>query len=129
VFGEYVIERGSYAMNLFGAIKKKFGVRAGSTITLNGRPEEAVLDLTAVYEVETSVEPLLADNAANADLRSAQEVPVQVLINIDGNTEELNIGFDIAVPKRATRQSTPKSRTSSTRSGRTKTNSTSRRSA
>jgi hypothetical protein len=99
VFGEYVIERGSYAMNLFGAIKKKFGVRSGSTITLNGRPEEAVLDLTAVYEVETSVEPLLGDNAANTDLRSAQEVPVQVLINIDGNTEELNIGFDIAVPE------------------------------
>ena len=99
VFGEYVIERGSYAMNLFGAIKKKFGVRSGSTITLNGRPEEAVLDLTAVYEVETSLEPLLGDQTSNEVMRAAQEVPVQVLINIDGNTEELNIGFDIAVPE------------------------------
>jgi hypothetical protein len=99
VFGVYTIEEGSYAMNLFGAIKKKFGVREGGTITLNGRPEEAVLDLTAVYEVETSLEPLLSDGASNEALKNAQEVPVEVLINIAGNTEELNIGFDIAVPQ------------------------------
>ncbi|MBD0254682.1 MAG: translocation/assembly module TamB domain-containing protein [Cytophagales bacterium] len=99
VFGVYTIQEGSYAMNLFGAIKKKFGVREGGTITLNGRPEEAVLNLTAVYEVETSLEPLLSDGASNEALKNAQEVPVEVLINIAGNTEELNIGFDIAVPQ------------------------------
>jgi hypothetical protein len=38
-------------------------VREGGTITLNGPPEDAVLDLTAVYEVETSVAELLDDNA------------------------------------------------------------------
>lgn|GEM_PF-2465672 len=99
VFGVYTIEEGSYAMNLFGAIRKKFGVREGGTITLNGRPEEALLDLTAVYEVETSLEPLLGDQTSNEVMRAAQEALVEVLINIQGNTEELNIGFDIAVPQ------------------------------
>ncbi len=99
VFGVYTIDEGSYAMNLFGAIKKQFGVREGGTITLNGRPEEAVLDLTAVYEVETSLQPLLGDDMNNEVLRAAQEALVQVLINIEGNTEQLNIGFDIEVPQ------------------------------
>ncbi len=100
IFGVYTIEEGSYAMNLFGAVKKQFSVREGGTITLNGPPEEALLDLTAVYEVETALDALLGDDQSNEALRAAQQkVPVQVLINIKGNTELLDIGFDLNVPQ------------------------------
>jgi hypothetical protein len=103
VFGVYTIEEGAYFMNLFGAIKKQFSVREGGTITLNGPPEDALLDLTAVYEVETSVADLLEDSAPNDELRAAQQrVPVDVLINIKGNTEKLHIGFDIEVEQEGT---------------------------
>jgi hypothetical protein len=103
VFGVYTIEEGAYYMNLFNAIKKQFKVREGGTITLNGPPEDAQLDLTAVYELETSVAELLDDNSDNSELRAAQQrVPVGVLINIKGNTEQLNIGFDIEVEQEGT---------------------------
>lgn len=88
VNGVYEITEGSYLLSLLGAIKKEFAIRKGSTITLNGPPDEAQLDITAVYETETSLEEFGANTQAI----------VQVLTKIKGDLEELDISFEIDVP-------------------------------
>lgn len=88
VFGDYVIEDGSYLLDLLGTVQKKFDIRKGSTITLNGPPDQAQLNITAVYEVETTLEGLGIEDRGI----------VQVLIEITGGLEGLDINFDLDVP-------------------------------
>ncbi|QHT67110.1 hypothetical protein GXP67_10835 [Rhodocytophaga rosea] len=89
--GVYTINDGSYLLDLMGAVKKKFDIRKGSTITLNGPPTDAELDITAVYEVETS----LADIGVETE---SKRVPVWAVTKISGNLEGLEVKFDIEIP-------------------------------
>jgi hypothetical protein len=85
VFGEYIIDEGSYLLDLLGTVQKRFKVQKGSTITLNGPPDQAQLDITAVYEVETSL----------AELGSEETAIVEVLTKISGGLEGLEVKFDL----------------------------------
>ncbi len=89
IFGEYVIKEGSYLLNLLGAVTKKFDIEEGSTITMNGPVDQVRLDITAVYEVETSL----------AELNEEGMALVHVLTNIEGGLEGLEVSFDIRVPE------------------------------
>ncbi len=95
VYGVYTIENGGYFMDLFGAVKKEFDVQKGSTVTLDGPPADARLDVTAVYEVETKLNTLMGDETPPT--LANVEVPVEALVKIKGNTEALDLGFDIEV--------------------------------
>ncbi len=92
VFGEYVMSEGSYLLDLLGTVKKKFDIEKGSTITLNGPPDQADLKITAIYEVETSLTELGVD----------EESIVQVLTKIEGGLKGLDVNFDIRVPENNT---------------------------
>jgi hypothetical protein len=89
IFGEYVIKEGSYLLDLMGTVTKKFDIEEGSTISMNGPPDQARLDITAVYEVETSL----------AELNEEGMAVVQVLTMIEGGVEGLEVSFDIRVPE------------------------------
>lgn len=89
--GVYTIADGSYLLDLLGAVKKKFDIRKGSTITLNGPPTDAELDIAAIYEVEASLSDIGVQTAART-------VPVWAITKITGNLESLDVKFDIEVP-------------------------------
>jgi hypothetical protein len=91
VNGVYTIAEGNYLLDLLGTVKKEFDIRKGSTITLNGPPTDAELDIAAIYEVETSL--------ADIGIQTAQRrVPVWAVTKISGNLKGLSIKFDIEVP-------------------------------
>jgi hypothetical protein len=89
VFGEYVIDDGSYLLDLLGAVKKRFDIEKGSTITLNGPPDQARLDITAIYEVEADL----------ADLGENGTGIVHVVTEIEGGLDGLHVNFDIRMPE------------------------------
>ena len=60
VFGNYTVENGEYILSLNEFIKRKFQIQKGGSIKWDGNPMNGVIDLTALYQVTTSVESLLS---------------------------------------------------------------------
>ncbi|MEZ5014790.1 MAG: translocation/assembly module TamB domain-containing protein [Chitinophagales bacterium] len=91
--GDYTISEGTYDFSFQGLFQRPFTVEPGGTITFNGDPYKADLDLTAVYtakKVKTST--VLASGVG-------EDVDVNVLINIGGKLEAPEISFDLDIPK------------------------------
>jgi hypothetical protein len=94
IFGEYIIEEGNYMLSLKNVINKKFEIQQGSRINWNGNPENADINVTAVYNLRTSLDNLFMDTTSFYQKR----IPVECKINL---TEKLNspqINFNINLP-------------------------------
>ncbi len=94
--GVYNLNSGSYQLN-FGVLKRRFDLLTGSTVTLSGDPLNAMVNITAAYEIETSPTDLIG-NEISGSLASAEyrkKVPFQVLLTIKGPISKPQLGFDI----------------------------------
>ena len=62
MFGNYHIQQGIYKFSLQEVIRKDFIIKEGSTITFNGPPLDATLDIQASYTVPSaSLNDLIPD--------------------------------------------------------------------
>jgi hypothetical protein len=99
--GTYTVDRGRYELNLFGAIKREFGIQEGSTITWYGSPTDAEMNITAVYQVEVPYYPLIADRLEGMPVSteemnaSRSPLPVDVLLTMKGELFKPELSFDI----------------------------------
>lgn len=103
--GRYELNNGFYQTNLYNLVSRKFNIRPGSSITWLGDPFDAKLDLTAIYKIETSPAPLMAQMTSGVDtgLASAYQdkVPFLVYLNVKGKITEPNLSFELDIPKDA----------------------------
>src|SRR5699024_4515649 len=94
-----------YEMTLFNLVNRAFYLQNGSTITWNGDPLDANLDVTAIYELETSASGLMAAQIAGASSEEQnqykQVLPFLVLMNIDGTIDQPELGFGLEMPEEA----------------------------
>lgn len=90
--GEYLIDQGIYNFSLSNLINKKFEVKQGSKIIWNGDPADARLDVTAVYQVRTSLYNLFLDEEYRT------RIPVDCEILLTGKLETPGIEFNISLP-------------------------------
>ncbi|GAA4300872.1 translocation/assembly module TamB [Compostibacter hankyongensis] len=101
--GRYELVQGSYLLSMNGLIKRKFDIRPGSSITWTGDPLSANVDLTAVYNVRTSAEELVADQIAGTDASTQttykQKLPFEVNLNLKGELMKPDITFGIDMPE------------------------------
>lgn len=101
--GRYEISHGLYSMSLKGLIKRQFSVRPGSSLTWTGNPTSAILDLTAIYYIETSAMELVADQLSgkSESVRNTykRELPFEVLMNINGELMKPDISFSLDMPE------------------------------
>lgn len=89
MFGGFVIESGDYLFTLQNVINKKFDVQKGGTISWNGNPYEANLDITAIYKLKASLYDLMLDSAYK------QRVPVECVLNMKNNLTQPDFQFAI----------------------------------
>ena len=99
--GSYELSDGSYQLNLYELVKKKFEITPGSRIVWSGDPMNAELNLTAVYNIKTSAADLMtyevsAQGAATSKYN--QKLPFEVLLNIDGTISKPEISFGLDMP-------------------------------
>jgi len=92
MFGDFQIEEGDYLFTLQNIINKKFTVRKGGTITWNGDPEDADINLQAVYNLRTSLRNLFNDESYN------KRIPVECQVNLSNKLMNPDIQFDILLP-------------------------------
>jgi len=92
MFGEFVVETGTYAYKFGGFIDKKFKVNSGGRISWEGDPLMAQLNLEAAYSLYANPAPLLEDPGYT------QRIPTDVIVRLNGALENPNIDFDIEFP-------------------------------
>ena len=94
MYGNYVMDHGNFMFNFQNILKKNFQIQKGGTITFNGSPYDADIQLQAVYKVKTSLAGL---PGIPADYQSSR-VNVNCNINLAGNLYNPEIRFSIKMP-------------------------------
>jgi len=93
MYGEFVAVSGEYNFKYGGVIDKKFKVRPGGTIRWEKDPLAAILDLHAVYSLNSNPAPLLDNQGAYST-----RIPTDVVVHLKGELESPTIDFDIDFP-------------------------------
>jgi len=96
MYGDYVIEKGDYLFTLQNVINKKFSIEKGGTLKWMGDPYNALIDISAVYRVKTSLYDLFAGTEQDVDL--TRRIPVNCSINLTENLIQPKIDFKIELP-------------------------------
>jgi len=92
IYGDYQIDEGEYLFTLQNVINKKFNVRKGGTITWNGDPTNANINLQAVYNLRTSLRNLFNDDTYS------RRYPVECQLNLSNQLTNPDIQLDILLP-------------------------------
>ena len=103
ITGVYEIEGGKYEMSLNQLIKRSFSIEKGSTITWNGDPLEAAINIRAKYQVDAPAIDLIRDQSSGSRTeltRLRQKVPVDVYMNIRDKLMQPDISFELDMPEK-----------------------------
>ncbi len=97
MYGDYEIVEGSYLFTLLTILNKSFSIERGSSIRWVGDPLDALLDITAIYRLRTSLSPLLSySNTTSRNFK--QTVPVECLVILTDRLSQPTVTLDVNVP-------------------------------
>lgn len=97
MYGRYTLEEGKYNFTLQDIILKDFIIKPGSSVSFNGDPMNAQLDIKAAYRVNTNLTDLDESFAMDRDLNRTN-VPVDAMLMVKGDMTSPGISFDIEFP-------------------------------
>ena len=97
MFGTYTLTRGNYNFTLQDIIIKDFTIREGSSLTFNGNPLSAVMDIEAMYSLHANIADLDESFATDGELNRTN-VPVNALLRLQGDISAPEISFDLEFP-------------------------------
>jgi len=89
MFGDYMIDTGVYDFKYGGIVNKPFLIQKGGTVSWNGDPYEANLDVTAIYKAKANPAVLL-DN-----FNSSRKIEVDLVTKITGGLFSSKQDLDI----------------------------------
>lgn len=94
IFGNYNISEGIYKLSMQNVIRKDFVLRPGGSVSFNGEPTSANLNVQAAYTVPSaSLNDLLADATSTRG-----NIRVNCIVNLSGLLTSPNLSFDIELP-------------------------------
>lgn len=96
MFGSYEVLEGSYLFTLKDLLNKKFEVEKGGTINWYGDPYEADIDLTAIYNLKTSLYDIMPENQRET---YRQKTDVECHMRLTDNLFNPILNFDIGLPR------------------------------
>ena len=97
MFGSYQINQGVYEFSLQEVIRKDFVIKNGSTITFNGAPLDANLDIQASYTVNSaSLNDLIPEESSS--IIQQPNVKVNCIMNLSGILVRPTIKLGIELP-------------------------------
>ncbi len=91
MYGNYTIDNGQYNFKYFG-ITKPFEVKKGGTISWNGNPLAANINIEAVYRVQANPRTFLEN------INSSRKIPVDLITRFSGELFDSQKEFDIEIP-------------------------------
>ncbi|MGB5981552.1 MAG: translocation/assembly module TamB domain-containing protein [Nonlabens sp.] len=103
--GRYVIADGFYELSFYDIVTRKFNLAKGGSVSWSGDPFDAILDVKAIYRVETSASALMATQTSGSSIedqnRFRREFPFLVYLNVDGELMKPEISFKLDLPEDA----------------------------
>ncbi|WP_394364864.1 translocation/assembly module TamB domain-containing protein [Pontibacter akesuensis] len=97
--GRYTITSGRYSMDFYDLASRELDIKEGSYINWTGDPLQALMDITAIYTLETSPEALVAPQSMGQNAALKNQLEFQVLVNVEGELLTPEISFDIQLPE------------------------------
>ena len=97
MFGKYVLDKGNYNFTLQDIIIKDFTIKDGSSISFQGDPYAALLDIEAVYSLNANIRDLDESFASDKEINRTN-VPVHALLRAKGPMSQPDISFDLEFP-------------------------------
>ena len=92
--GTYVVLNGDYLFTMENLINKKFTIQQGGTVTWNGDPNEAIINLEAIYKTKTQVASYLDRSVEDGN----NKMTVELILKLKGALTKPEISFDIKMP-------------------------------
>tara|TARA_R110000868_G_scaffold37111_4_gene131344 strand:- start:30920 stop:35623 length:4704 start_codon:yes stop_codon:yes gene_type:complete len=106
MFGQFDITDGNYQFVSGDIFTRRFELERGGTITWDGSPTDARLNLEAVYQARPDINTLTRARS-EIDQESSQRVPVQLVLSIGGSLTSIENNFFFRLPNTfETRQNT-----------------------
>ncbi|SFD64309.1 Family of unknown function [Chitinophaga sp. CF118] len=100
MFGNYEISNGSYNFTLQRLTSWKFDIDKNSSITWNGDPREAKVDIHAKYSLpKVSLYNLVGTASTSSDKLATRTERVNILINLRGELMKPDITYEINLPE------------------------------
>lgn len=97
LYGDYRIDKGDYNFSLQDIILKNFTIKDGSTVSFQGDPSNAVLDISAIYQLNANLTDLDESFKTDKELQRTN-VPVNAVLNVAGSIQDPQISFDLDFP-------------------------------
>lgn len=94
MYGTFTVQEGIYKLSLQDVIRKDFILSQGGNIVFGGDPNEAALNLQAIY----SVPSVSLNDLSSGSTFSQNNVRVNCLMNIQGKAKQPHISFDLDIP-------------------------------
>lgn len=101
LYGTYTLEQGNYNFTLQDIIIKDFIIKEGSSITFNGDPYAAQLNIQAYNQVNANLSDLDKSFLQDKEIKRTQ-VPVRALLDVTGDMRQPDISFDLELPTLST---------------------------
>lgn len=99
--GRLVLNSGFYRTSLYNLVSREFQIRKGSSVVWNGDPYDAKLDVTAIYEIETSAAPLMSAISSEGNVAGSYQQAAEFLVflNVEGQLTEPELSFALDMPE------------------------------
>lgn len=98
IYGEYIAQSGEASHNLQGLKKIHFNVKEGSKINFMGDPLQTKFNLTAYHQVKADLATLSESFSQDTNVSNTR-VPVNALLEIRGDLDEMELYYDIELPE------------------------------
>jgi hypothetical protein len=96
MYGQYELDRGEYLFTLKDLINKKFQLKKGGTVSWYGDPYNAEINVSAIYNVRTSVASLVPEEERQ---KYTAKQDVECEMNLSNSLFSPNIAFGIELPR------------------------------
>ena len=94
MYGNYIMDNGTFLFNFENILKKNFQIQKGGSITFNGSPYDANIQLKAVYKVKTSLAGLPELSTEDKSKR----INVNCIISLSNDLYNPDIKFSMDMP-------------------------------
>ena len=92
MFGDYTLDKGVYDFKYGGIVSRPFVIQKGGTVSWNGNPYEANLDVTAIYKTKANPGVLLENFNSN------RNIEIDLVTRITGGLFSSKQDLDIQLP-------------------------------
>lgn len=93
ILGDYILQEGTFGMNVNNIVRRNFEITEGSSIKFNGDIMASTVSLDAIYDTKASIASLISDTTSVSNRRL-----VRCGINIVDKLSNPTIKFDIKIP-------------------------------